>query len=49
VGRAEGERDTEALYRVVRHFDVGDEDGPAPTGLTPERPAADTGREETDR
>ena len=43
VGRAEGERDTEALYRVVRHFDVGDEDGPAPSGLTPERPAADTG------
>ena len=49
VGRAEGERDTEALYRVVRHFDLGDEDGPAPSGLAPERPAADTGREETDR
>jgi hypothetical protein len=27
VGRAEGERDAEALYRVVRAFDLGDEDG----------------------
>jgi hypothetical protein len=36
VGRAEGERDTEALYRVVRHFELGDEDGTA--GAT-DRPA----------
>jgi hypothetical protein len=27
VGRAEGEHDREALYRVVRHFELGDEDG----------------------
>jgi hypothetical protein len=29
VGRAEGERDAEALYRVARHFELGDEDGTA--------------------
>lgn len=29
VGRAEGERDPESLYRVVRHLDLGEEDGPA--------------------
>jgi hypothetical protein len=29
VVRAEGERDRDDLYRVVRHFDLGDEDGPA--------------------
>jgi hypothetical protein len=46
VGRAEGECDRDALYRVVRHFELGDEDGPAPSGG---RPAADVGREETDR
>jgi hypothetical protein len=46
IGRAEGERDVESLYRVVRHFELGDEDGPAPSGRSP---AADAGREETDR
>jgi hypothetical protein len=46
VGRAEGERDREALYRVVRHFELGDEDGPVPSGGSP---AADSGRGETDR
>jgi hypothetical protein len=40
VGRAEGERDRDALYRVVRHFELGDEDDPAPSGG---RPAADVG------
>ena len=50
VGRAEGERDHAALYRVVRHFELGDEDGPAPSTRPPGgRPAADVGREETDR
>jgi hypothetical protein len=46
IGRAEGERDLESLYRVVRRFELGDEDGPAPSGGSP---AADAGREETDR
>jgi hypothetical protein len=49
IGRAEGEHDTEALFRVGRHFDLGDEDGPALSGLAPERPVSATGREETDR
>jgi hypothetical protein len=49
IGQAEGERDLESLYRVVRRFELGDEDGPAPSGPAPQRPAADAGREETDR
>jgi hypothetical protein len=39
VGRAEGERDAEALYRVARSFDLGDEDG-ARGGAGREAPAA---------
>jgi hypothetical protein len=49
VGRAEGERDRDALYRVVRHFELGDEDGPTPTGGSPAPEAARAGREEADR
>ena len=37
VGRAEGERDTEALYRVVRSFDLGDEDGTGAVRARPEK------------
>ncbi|HEX2514320.1 MAG TPA: hypothetical protein VH257_06405 [Chloroflexota bacterium] len=40
VGRAEGERDQEALYRVVRHLELGDEDGP---GRAPAAGEAGTG------
>jgi hypothetical protein len=49
VGRAEGERDRDALYRVVWHFELGDEDGPTPTGGSPASEAARAGREEADR
>jgi hypothetical protein len=49
VGRAEGARDRDALYRVVRHLELGDEDGPTPTGGSPASEAARAGREEADR
>jgi hypothetical protein len=49
LGRAEGERDHDALYRVVRHFDLGDEDGPATAGGSPVPEPPRAGRAAADR